>query len=701
MQSGTTENLRCFWKNVNGNLRVVGDNGTILKLVSNVRTPVESGVSWDFLGVWGKSVYPLNKYAVVGKNAPVIHYDGSNWNLSTGAAGRDLRSVRGISSNDIIAVSAGGTIIRYNNPPTPSSLNRLLAETRRTPDTAADESASGITMTGKIIYNIEYTFDDNSSKNGNIHRVIYDGKHVTEFTYNEMNELTGITHPDSSTETLIYDDNGNLTQTVNNATGETTTYEWDCFDRLKKVTLPDSEIIEFTYDSDGMLVRQESEGTERKFIQNNRYASHELVKNRNGEWETTANHIIQNRMLSSYIHSNSIEAGNKTNTIFYHTDHLGSVRLITDAYGNPIDSISTDAYGNPLPRSDSSGNKSAKMLQSFNFIGTHGIRYVEKVKLHNMRARWYGELLMRFLSKDPLYNSPIYIYANSNPAMFVDTTGLKHKAATLKVPGWMFGMSMMPDTDQFKNQSIGAYPHSLTQKWTNLFWMSHGIIDPNLPNPANSQRGFMKVNYTTINSGTPVLDLSHSGYAMMQTQGIQNNWTLTAGDLRLAVDTQIRNNVKQTTSVIMGVGCELAGVGINKNLGIKAAINPTMAWAMHAGRPITTPEGSVANRIYIAFQVTDKGYQQTFADSFAKCIHRNTANDWFYCLNDAIYNYYSNTGGNLKPPLSIDKFIVKYEGAYIRTLMWYKGSKEGSKCYVPIVVFGDYPYFTDVIEPKK
>ena len=306
-------------------------------------------------------------------------------------------------------------------------------------------------MTGKIIYNIEYTFDDNSSKNGNIHRVVYDGKHVTEFTYNEMNELTGITHPDSSTETLTYDNNGNLTQTVNNTTGETTAYEWDCFDRLMKVTLPakggatSGETVEFEYDSSGMLIGEKSGGMERKFTQQNRFATREVIKNGQDEWETSAMHVIHGTMLASYIGATSRQFGGKqqishdTKTIFYHTNHLGSVRLITDNNGNIVNSSTTDAYGNPLPRETalpgippgSPKNKGAKMLSEFNFIGTHGIRYVEKVKLHNMRARWYVALEKVFISTDQLTNLDITnmrYYANNNPIIFIDILGLDSQA---------------------------------------------------------------------------------------------------------------------------------------------------------------------------------------------------------------------------------------------------------------------------------
>ena len=79
MQSGTTENLRKFWKNQYDNLRVVGDNGTILELDDSTWTPVENEASWDLLDIWGETDFPLYKYAIVGKPGPVICYDGTEW----------------------------------------------------------------------------------------------------------------------------------------------------------------------------------------------------------------------------------------------------------------------------------------------------------------------------------------------------------------------------------------------------------------------------------------------------------------------------------------------------------------------------------------------------------------------------------------------------------------------------------------------
>ena len=300
------------------------------------------------------------------------------------------------------------------------SLNRLTKEEKKT---ASEET----------IYKIEYKFDDNQAKNGNIHQVTVNNTDTTTFTYDEMNQLTAITHPDSSIETLTYDDNGNLVQTTRN--DEITSYEWDCFDRLTKVTLPAKgggtagEIMELDYDSDGMLVRQkdvtvpgsggtESQGTERKYIQNNRYATRELVKNRQGEWEPTATHIIHGTMLASYLNSTSVKPGSDEDMIFYHTDHLNSVRLITDKNGNIVDNPQTDGYGNPIPIK-------SEIPQNFCYIGKLGIRFAHQINFYNMRARWYRSQFYRFISTDPLREneSNAYSYANNNPTRYIDFTG--------------------------------------------------------------------------------------------------------------------------------------------------------------------------------------------------------------------------------------------------------------------------------------
>ncbi len=439
MSSGTTQELRAVWGTSGTDVYAVGDGEDILHYNGSSWKTTTSPVSGDLKALSG---FSADNIFAAGNNGSLIHFDGSAWQQVISSFDSDIQAMRMFSATEMFMSGKEGIIRQFTGSANNcGSLNRLVMERRRTEE-------------GNVIYCIEYLFDDNSSKNGNIHKVVYDNTNITEFTYNEMNELTGITHPDTSTETLTYDNNGNLTQTVNNTTGETTTYEWDCFDRMTKVTLPakggatSGETVEFEYDSDGMLIGEKSAGMERKFTQQNRFATREVIKNGQDEWETSAMHVIHGTMLASYIGATSRRFGGKkqishdTKTIFYHTDHLGSVRLITDSHGNVVSSSTTDAYGNPFPHETANNisgesaqpnlppgspkNKGAKMLSTFNFIGTHGIRFVEKVKLHNMRARWYDNILYRFVSIDPLGTVDglnFYLYAGTNPAVFIDKTG--------------------------------------------------------------------------------------------------------------------------------------------------------------------------------------------------------------------------------------------------------------------------------------
>jgi YD repeat-containing protein len=70
---------------------------------------------------------------------------------------------------------------------------------------------------------------------------------TTEYEYDGYNKLTGITYPDSTTEALSYDDNGQLTNRTK-STGEVTEYQWNTRGFLEKVTLPSGETIEYSYD---------------------------------------------------------------------------------------------------------------------------------------------------------------------------------------------------------------------------------------------------------------------------------------------------------------------------------------------------------------------------------------------------------------------------------------------------------------------
>ena len=76
--------------------------------------------------------------------------------------------------------------------------------------------------------------------------------------------------------------------------------------------------------------------------------------------------------------------------LVYRTDGLGSVRALTDAAGNVIQSYQTDEFGVPTERSGPSS-------QPFGYTGAV---WDPETGLLNLRARLYDPAIGRFLQRD-------------------------------------------------------------------------------------------------------------------------------------------------------------------------------------------------------------------------------------------------------------------------------------------------------------
>jgi len=102
--------------------------------------------------------------------------------------------------------------------------------------------------------------------------------------------------------------------------------------------------------------------------------------------------------------------------LFYQTDQLGSIRLLTDEAGIVRGTFSYDAYGNNV---GSTGSYSASLRYAGQYIDTEsGLIY--------LRARYYDPTTAQFLSRDPALGasrSP-YGYVRDNPLNRTDASGL-------------------------------------------------------------------------------------------------------------------------------------------------------------------------------------------------------------------------------------------------------------------------------------
>jgi RHS repeat-associated protein len=115
-----------------------------------------------------------------------------------------------------------------------------------------------------------------------------------------------------------------------------------------------------------------------------------------------------------------IKSDRSGNENYYHTDGLGSTRVLTNATGQVVDTYTYDAYGRLLSSTGTSSN-------SYQFAGEQRDR---QTGLDYLRARYYDADLGRFISKDSFagfMDDPMsqhnYLYANANPVNFIDPTG--------------------------------------------------------------------------------------------------------------------------------------------------------------------------------------------------------------------------------------------------------------------------------------
>ena len=107
---------------------------------------------------------------------------------------------------------------------------------------------------------------------------------------------------------------------------------------------------------------------------------------------------------------------------WYVTDHVGSIRAVTDKDGKKVWSADYLAFGKQFGEENHADYPDFEELHSFT-----GKEYDPDTGLHYYNARWYDSDLGRFISEDPVAdpNNPnLYSYSGNNPLRFTDPTGL-------------------------------------------------------------------------------------------------------------------------------------------------------------------------------------------------------------------------------------------------------------------------------------
>ncbi len=224
---------------------------------------------------------------------------------------------------------------------------------------------------------------------------------VSPYSVNVSNELTST--PSTS---YTYDYNGNtLTKLVGS---NTTNYAWDYENRLTSVTLPGSGgTVSFKYDPFGRRIYKSSSSGTSIYT----YDRQNLVEETNASGGVVARYV-QTRNVDEPL------ALLRSGTVsYYEQDGLGSVTSLSNDAGALAQTYTYDSFGNTTVSSGS-------VVNSFRFTARD---FDTETSLQFSRARYYDSSAGRFVSEDPSrFKAGVnfYTYVKNDPSNLADPTGL-------------------------------------------------------------------------------------------------------------------------------------------------------------------------------------------------------------------------------------------------------------------------------------
>jgi uncharacterized protein (TIGR03437 family) len=226
---------------------------------------------------------------------------------------------------------------------------------------------------------------------------------VPTYNYNTSNELTS-----NSNGSYTYDNNGN---TLTDASGRI--FTWDFENRLIQAVVPGSNggTTTFKYDPFGRRIQKSGPLGTTIYL----YDGIDISSNVIEEVDNAGN------VLARYTHSPVIDqplaAFHSGTNSYYQQDGLGSVTSLSNGNASLANTYAYDSYGKLTASSGTLVNP----------VQYTGREFDSETGIYEYRARYYDPSAGRFLSEDPIGfdgGTDFYAYAASNPANFIDPSGL-------------------------------------------------------------------------------------------------------------------------------------------------------------------------------------------------------------------------------------------------------------------------------------
>jgi RHS repeat-associated protein len=220
-----------------------------------------------------------------------------------------------------------------------------------------------------------------------------------------------------------YDADGNLIRKTQG--GVTTVFTYDAENRLIGSSAPGDDWA-YQYDAFGNLSTVSHNGEIKNFVTDPQGLGY-IVGQYDGAGVLSA-HFIQGGDLVGQIGSDGA-------TTFFHYDPTGNTVSLTNTGGQLTGSLAHEPFGGIL--------KATGLATDFKFGGAFGVM-ASGGGLSYMRARFYDPALGRFVEPDPLGTTAdlnAYRYANNNPVLNVDPSGLALDPASIATLTNLFNLA--------------------------------------------------------------------------------------------------------------------------------------------------------------------------------------------------------------------------------------------------------------------
>ena len=239
---------------------------------------------------------------------------------------------------------------------------------------------------------------------------------------NLLRVLTGTYKPPApaatvDVEAFSYDANGNL------LSGGGRVLTWTSFD-MPATIARGAVTSSFSYGPGHERIAQVKAGQTIHY-----FASSELVEDAAAGTATWLNYIAVDGRLVAQLSRAGTAPANTAAARYFHTDHLGSIDMVTDEFGGVVERLDFDAWGRRRQGTGAPDTASGTITSTVR-RGYTGHEQLDAVGLVHMNGRVYDPLVARFLSADPIVQAPLYLqgynrysYALNNPLSYTDPSG--------------------------------------------------------------------------------------------------------------------------------------------------------------------------------------------------------------------------------------------------------------------------------------